>query len=355
MASIYKRGKTWTANVLLNVGGIKKRKTKSGFRTKSEANKWAIETEAMKLNNPLTTKDGIIADLFLDWYQVFKEPVLETNSKNTYKRTLLFLNTYFEYKKIGDITSKDFQKAINDYGKRHVKSTVSHVKNIIGAFVRYAIDEDYIIKDFTRNVTVVSTVSSKDVSLKFLENDELERLTETIKDNQATTSKMIITGIYSGARFSEVAALTRDDFDFKSRTISINKAWQEIDREFKATKTKTSNRIVDIPESFFELIQHWTFGDRFAFESDTGKPPTNAAVNKQLARYLKKENCKIITFHGLRHTHASFLLSHDISVQYISERLGHSNINITMNTYAHLLDKKRHLETERTLNILDNL
>lgn len=48
MASIYKRGKTWTASVSVPINGVYKKKTKSGFTTKSEANKWAIESESQK-------------------------------------------------------------------------------------------------------------------------------------------------------------------------------------------------------------------------------------------------------------------------------------------------------------------
>ncbi|WP_342355415.1 tyrosine-type recombinase/integrase [Leuconostoc suionicum] len=87
----------------------------------------------------------------------------------------------------------------------------------------------------------------------------------------------------------------------------------------------------------------------------TGLPPTNAAVNKLLRRYLKKNDSKLITFHGLRHTHASFLLLQDIVIQYVSERLGHADVNTTLSTYTHLLDKKRTLETNKILNALSNL
>lgn len=74
MASIYKRGKTWTANVFVIQDGKRKRKTKSGFGTKSEANKWAIGIENQKINNQLIKNDGIIGDMFDEWYAVFKEP-----------------------------------------------------------------------------------------------------------------------------------------------------------------------------------------------------------------------------------------------------------------------------------------
>ncbi|MFK8261411.1 site-specific integrase [Leuconostoc mesenteroides] len=180
-------------------------------------------------------------------------------------------------------------------------------------------------------------------------------LIKEIENSAAVTSHMILLAIYSGARYSEVAALTRNDFNFTNNTININKSWQANDQNFKATKTKTSNRIIDLPPVFMKLVRQWTFGKKYAFESITGLPPTNAAVNKQLRRYLKKNDSKLITFHGLRHTHASFLLSQDIAIQYVSERLGHADVNITLSTYAHLLDKKRTLETNKTLKALSNL
>lgn len=355
MASIYKRGKTWTASVSVPTDTGYKKKTKSGFLTKKEANNWAIETESQKINDTLTIKDGIVADMFIEWYRVFKEPQLETKSKTWYTTTHKVISDYWPNKRLSEINSKMFQELINDYGKTHVKSSVSHVKNMISSFIRYAVDEDYISKDFTRNIKSFSSVESKDKDLKFLEVDELEKLKNEIIDSDAVSSHMILTAIYSGARYSEVAGLTRDDFDFENNTITINKSWQAEDRAYKSTKTVSSNRVVDMPADFMERAKSWHYGSRFAFESTNGLPPTNNAVNKQLRRYLEKNDSKIITFHGLRHTHASYLLSKDVAIQYVSERLGHADVNITLSVYTHLLEKKRSSETVKALSELSTL
>ena len=355
MASFYKRGTNWTASVSIKVDGLFKKKTKSGFKTKREATNWAIEMENKKINDTLSKRDGIIAEMFDEWYAIFKEPLLETQTKGWYRLVSKILRKEWSDRKLSEINSSDFQKMVNEYGKNHVRSSVAHVKNILSSFIKYAVDEDFINKDFSRNIKVFSSKSSKDKDLKFLENDELEMLIKEIENSDAVTSHMILLAIYSGARYSEVAALTRNDFNFKNNTISINKSWQANDQNFKATKTKTSNRIIDLPPDFVKSVRKWTFGKTYAFESITGLPPTNAAVNKQVRRYLKKNDSKLITFHGLRHTHASFLLSQDIAIQYVSERLGHADVNITLSTYAHLLDKKRTLETNKTLKALSNL
>lgn len=44
-----------------------------------------------------------------------------------------------------------------------------------------------------------------------------------------------------------------------------------------------------------------------------------------------------IRFQDLRHTHATLLLSNGVHVKVISERLGHSNIKVTLDTYSHVL------------------
>lgn len=355
MASIYKRGKTWTANVFFVRGGIRKRNTKSGFATKAEAVKWATEIEFKKQNKQLSTKNSLFIDEFKEWYTVFKEPQLETATKVWYKTTINLLAREWPDKKINEVTSKDFQKLLNKYGDTHVKSSVLKIKNIIRSFVIFALDDALITKDFARSVTARSKVKSKDVDLKFLEIGEMQKLVDRIRYNDSVSCKMILTAVYSGLRFSEITGLTPEDFDFMNNTINVNKSWQMQDQAFKDTKTETSNRVIKMPDAYMDIAKEWTLGKQFAFEGDNGKPISNNAVNKRLRYYLELDNSTPITFHGLRHTHASYLLSQDIAIQYVSERLGHSDVNITLSVYAHLLDKKREQETAATIRSLNSI
>ncbi|MDN6967220.1 hypothetical protein FCS83_01305 [Oenococcus sp. UCMA 17063] len=64
---------------------------------------------------------------------------------------------------------------------------------------------------------------------------------------------------------------------------------------------------------------------------------------------------KQVTFHALRHSHASLLLADDVSIQYVSERLGHANIAITETVYVHLLENKRASEERKAMEKLYNL
>lgn len=71
--------------------------------------------------------------------------------------------------------------------------------------------------------------------------------------------------------------------------------------------------------------------------SAIGNPIDTSDINKDMAYVIKKNNLPKISFHGLRHTHATMLLSIGENAKVVSERLGHANIGITLNTYSHVL------------------
>lgn len=82
---------------------------------------------------------------------------------------------------------------------------------------------------------------------------------------------------------------------------------------------------------------------------------TNTAVNKCLKSLCTKIEVNSITFHSLRHTHASMLLYKGISIKYISRRLGHKSVITTLNTYSHIIDELEQRDSESTDLALNDL
>lgn len=60
-----------------------------------------------------------------------------------------------------------------------------------------------------------------------------------------------------------------------------------------------------------------------------------------------------ITFHGLRHTHATILIANNENIKVVSERLGHTNITETLNTYTHVMDDMKNSTGELLSTIFD--
>ena len=74
--------------------------------------------------------------------------------------------------------------------------------------------------------------------------------------------------------------------------------------------------------------------------------------SKKLRKFIKKYNLKPITPHGLRHTHASLLFESGIQPKEISDRLGHNNIQTTLDLYTHINDNQRYNVVEKFVNFM---
>ena len=84
-----------------------------------------------------------------------------------------------------------------------------------------------------------------------------------------------------------------------------------------------------------------------------GKPLDPGVVSHTFAKVLKKAGLPHIHFHDLRHTHATLLLKGGIHPKIVSERLGHANIGITLDTYSHVLPGLQEKAAERFDNLVE--
>lgn len=83
-----------------------------------------------------------------------------------------------------------------------------------------------------------------------------------------------------------------------------------------------------------------------------GKIPSINAINKTLKRACIRADVEVVTSHALRHTHASILLLKEVSVPYISKRLGHRNTSITTDIYSYVLDELESKSEQLSTDIL---
>lgn len=125
------------------------------------------------------------------------------------------------------------------------------------------------------------------------------------------------------------------------------------------TKTKSSIRKIAIDEqTVFKLKEylklHEFKNNQPIFMNKKDHILVSAEINKSLTNKLESLNIPRITFHGLRHTHASILLYKGVSVLSVSRRLGHSNITTTQSTYLHIIRELQSQDQDKIISILDN-
>lgn len=348
MASIVKtKSGTYRVRVSITKNGKRSYATKQGFHTKKEASLWAAERESGKVTDHQNTYSNyLLSEYFEEWFTTYKSD-RSSATLYQYESTLTVIKEYLPDTYLNDFTRQKFQTFINDFGKNHARATVSKRKNHISQSLKDAYADGYIPRDPTIRIEIAGN-DGKDKDLKFLEEDELLKLDKFVYNRLTDESGLdkssylaIYIAIHTGMRLGEIQALNRNDLNVKEQLLVINKAVGK-DKKIKSTKTSAGNRVIKVDSKLIEVLK--PLSGVFTQVSSNG-------VNRTLKSVLKELNCKIITFHGLRHTHASLLLRRGVAINYVSERLGHSSVAITQKVYAHLLETQRRQEEEKTLAI----
>ncbi len=84
----------------------------------------------------------------------------------------------------------------------------------------------------------------------------------------------------------------------------------------------------------------------YVFTQEDGRPVDPDALTHDFQAIVRKSGLPHLTLHGLRHAHATMLLTAGIHPKVVSERLGHSNIAITMDIYSHAIPTIQELAAE---------
>ena len=143
---------------------------------------------------------------------------------------------------------------------------------------------------------------------------------------------------WCGIREGELLALTPADFDFKAGTVTINKSYQRIKGKDVITDPKTpkSNRIISLPDFLATDLQEY-FDSLYGLESgDRIFPVGESHFNDEINRGIRKSGVQKITVHNLRHSHAAMLADMKIMPLEVANRLGHENVETTLDIYEHL-------------------
>lgn len=188
------------------------------------------------------------------------------------------------------------------------------------------------------------------------DENEVEQLLLALHKEPIHWRVMITLALTTGLRRGELLGLEWHHIDWETGVLSVTQSVsisQAGIAHGKEPKTKSSKRKVALPYSMLEeLKEYYLFklderdkiGDRwqggkydFMFCHPDGKAFHQERPYLWFRAFLKKHNLRYIKFHTLRHTSATLLINQGVHAKIISERLGHGNIQVTMNTYEFAL------------------
>ncbi|WP_017756775.1 site-specific integrase [Calidifontibacillus oryziterrae] len=352
---VTKRGKTWAFVIEVGkhpVTGRRKQKWQSGFATSEEAEA-ALAKALVTLNQSTnagessSTKETVAAYME-SWLKQKKAQV----RPGTYKSYNWIVNKYIipqlghhPLDKLNPMQLQNFILELQQDTKLSNRS-INHIRTVLHNALESACKFELVTKNVAKPITAPKV---NKVHVKVWDEQQLKTfLTEAKRTRYYIAFLLAAT---TGMRLGEVIGVKWEDVDFNRQTLSVKRSYTRAHSgyQFNEPKTATGNRVIALPKAVLEELEAHRvtqeaekskegYNDHgLVTQTTNGTPVSPRNLYRLWASIVKRAGLPRIRFHDLRHTHASLLLKQGVHPKVVAERLGHSNIQLTLNTYSHLL------------------
>ncbi|MDK7308845.1 tyrosine-type recombinase/integrase [Lactobacillus jensenii] len=367
MAYITKRGKFWQVRISWQdialdpkTGKTIKKirsKSKSGFRTKREAEQYGIKLENKRLSGTDISQNPTLYQYSQHYIDAYVKNRVRNQTYESYLGSVKRIKRFFPNIPLKQINLSNFQEFVNNLANSYSKSTIKITITVFSQIIKLAISDGILTRDFTHLIQIPEKAKKKS-EVEYLSLKEAKLLKNCILANRTHSNVypyLIIAALETGARAGELRGLTWDNlYPDKIKIV------QQISNDGKLGIPKTQNSIREVPitKDLYQIICELKQNNqKFVFEKPDGSYPTTVNMNTTLKTYLNK--CHITKkgfhFHSLRHTHVAILLNANVDILAISKRLGHKNVSTTTSIYAYLVEEKEKVEEKKILSALKSL
>ncbi|MFJ7840030.1 tyrosine-type recombinase/integrase [Lysinibacillus sphaericus] len=290
------------------------------------------------------------------WLEMNKNKWKVTTMKQRELAVKNHLKPLLGHYKLQKLDRLTYQRVFIDKMEQKLKSsTVSLYHTIFKITINAAIEEEILTRNrFTKVVIKNESEFTKETN-NYLTVEELTKFLEFVKRYENITNyTFLLVAVYTGMRKGEACGLQWRNIDFKKNTITIERTRDDIGT--RTPKTKNSYRKILVDSLVIDQLkkyQMWckqvllkdgkTFNDQlYVFINKYNNLLHRAAIHKMfrdtmlMAGILNDNDEPKITFHGLRHTHATILLNSGQNVKTIAERLGNTPAMIYQ-IYGHVM------------------
>jgi len=342
--------------------GKRQQVRRRGFKTKKEAQLAAAKLKQDVHNGSFTNIDFTFNDVYNQWFEQHSKTIKPSTLKAILSKFKKHILPNFGYLKVKDITRAYCQQVINEIAEE-IKS-VNDIKIQANQVFKYALKMELISKNPMEHVIIPKKqedlINTENIKSKrnFWDKSEVKRFQSLAQKELPLRDQVLFhLLIYTGCRKGEALSLLWDDINFEEGTIHFTKTLFSIDGKFifQTAKTADSKRLISIDGKTMDLLKKWRIKQleaklassnksvlaNLVFTREDGKPLRLAYPNDKLKSLIIKHDLHPITIHGLRHTHASLLFEAGASIKEVQERLGHTDIQMTMNVYTHVTNTLR--------------
>lgn len=330
---------------------------KRGFKTKKEAQRYynnakvQFQNEGIKKEPQRMTFEA----LYQEWLLIYEKDVEQSTlvkTKQVFRTHILprFANYYIDKIQVSQV-----QAAVHEW--REILQEYRKVFNKFNRVLKYAYKLKYIKENPCDFVILPSKplVKQEKETLDFYTKEQLETFMTCLSNmNTRKWEAFFRILAFTGLRRGEALAITWDDIDTNQGLLTVNKAVKrgENGQYVGSTKNESSVRTITIDGNTIKILKAWKaeqaktligFGfnaiqpNQYIFSKWKDNTPLNTmAPRNALVKICKRFDLPMMNIHGFRHTHCSLLFEAGVPMKDVMERLGHSDIQTTMNIYTHV-------------------
>lgn len=365
--SVRKRGKKWYYYFDLGVvDGKRKRVERVGGNTKKDAEKALREamSEFDDTGQVINESTMSYCDYLDYWYENYVELNCKDSTKRSYKNIInKHIKTGLGSNKLNNLTPALLQDFFNDlYKQKYSKNTFDIITTITKNSLDYAVNPLKLIKNNPYSYVIKPKFKNTKKEIQTITKRQFDILLKKFPKGGLYYIPLQI-AYHTGMRRGEICALTWNDIDLNKKTIDVNKNMiLNMNGEYELTepKTQSSYRMISIGETLSRILKEHKvyqkemklkFGEYY---NDNNYPMPDMVCTSKNGTFTKHNTLSRImntisenelgfsfNFHMLRHTHASMLIQNGVNPKDVQYRLGHSNIRITLDTYAHTSEESR--------------
>ena len=347
---------------------------KQGYKSKKEAQEAYLNYQLKVIKGEYIpeSKGHITFNKLQEmWLKIYRETV----KTSTYATTIRYFDDHI-LKQLGNkyidkLTVLDCQKAVNIWfndAPKTYKRFMRYTNNVLN----YGINNLELISKNPMNKVIPPKAKNEPKPFTdFYSKDELNIFLRDAKEYNFKYFVFFRLLAYSGMRKGECLALKWSDIDFKNNTIDINKdVTVGLNNELYEDTPKTENsfRTLDMDATTMEYLKEWRLkqqremfklginflsNDNLLFSTINNGYLSMSKPRQWNVAICKKYKLRRIKIHGFRHTHASLLFEAGASMNEVKARLGHADINTTMNIYTHVTDDQKKDTANKLVRLLE--
>nr|DAN68964.1 MAG TPA: RECOMBINASE CRE [Caudoviricetes sp.] len=347
--------------------GKQKRTTRRGFKTQKEAKKAERELLLSIEENGFTDHSSKptfkeVADLWLESYETTVKP---TTYQNTRKYLNILIKDYFSDIRIESISVSMMQQIVLKLSKRY--TAYSLYLSVVNRVFKFAMLLGIVQANPVDRIIRPKQQPPKSEKIALTKEELNQFLTLAKEHARPVLYAAWHTLAYTGLRKGELLGLEWSDIDLDNKVISVQHNLVMVNGKYRiqSPKTRKSIRKITIDDITASVLKSWKLEQKklffkngvknsnIVFSGSSGEYLDKSHFRVSLKKFLKRYDLPAITVHGLRHTHASLLFEAGVEPKTISDRLGHANIQTTLDMYTHLNDNQRSDVADRLLKFLE--